>query len=319
MLTCSKCGSKIPAQSRFCLSCGAPVQQPAQQMVRPVRPSGPAPPPARPEVPQAARPKRRIKAVAVVVGLLIALLALLLCFHIRGARLLQAARPSNPQQLPILRAPSVGVPNGPSVLVPPAIPNPPQPGILQSEAPKASPESGPPADVVAYLDYVRRVDAYRLQLQDMEKGYLYKLLPDLLSDLKKLQGDSQNVDVDPEEFSKSKEQVSGQASKDMDTLINQWQTVLVSFRKVPAPESCQTLAWKYSDALGEVVLSSTDILRKLANKDLSLTGMQNQSSKIDSKLDASDSEVSAICQRFGIRKSFTIQSDRGNVPGLLTP
>jgi ribosomal protein S26 len=93
-LKCIKCGSLIPEQSKFCMTCGEPV------VVKKAAPVVEKPP-----------VRKKYSLIAMIIALLlVAIIASLIALKGRGDKLLSASSP-NGIQSPVLRAPAVsGVP-----------------------------------------------------------------------------------------------------------------------------------------------------------------------------------------------------------------
>lgn len=285
-MKCSKCGNEVPSQSKFCLSCGQPI---------PVRSEMPAP---------AAVPKKKTAVWAVLAALVIVALALALGFFIRGSRVTQAPTIPNPQQPPVLNAP--------------ATPNSPQPNVLNTDVEKPPlkvPEKPPPPpEVVAYLEHLRKVDAARENLQSKEVEVLLNMVPVAMKAQYEKAFNMTNPDTNPSDLDTSSE-----ITKAVNQLNRDWQQLCRLFLSVQAPEPCAALAGAYYGALGDVVKQMTDVNQMLAKAQLgSLEVSKGKSGSIDDKLDNADRELSAVCSKYGIDKSFAIKSDRTGGTGLFT-
>lgn len=281
-MNCTKCGAEIPSQSRFCQSCGQAVASQA----------APAP-----------SSKKRVGLYAAITGLVVA--AAFGAWYLRGRGVTQATPVANPQQSPVLNAP--------------VTPNSPQANVLQSNANKqpltldSAQKPPPPADVVAYLEHLKKVDAARQDLQQSEVGMLLGVAAKASRDKYEKMFKMTDPDVKVEEL-----ETPVEAKKATDRLNQDWQRLCQLLLSVPAPEACATLAGKYYDALRATIAAYQGINQKLANMDVEgLYAMQGKSGNIDDKLDASDQELTNVCTRFGIEKGFTIKSDRGQGGGVL--
>jgi len=230
-------------------------------------------------------------------------------YMIRGRAVTQANPVPNPQQNPVAGAPTV--------------PNAPQPNVLQTEVNKPPLEvnkpqkPAPPADVIAYLEHLKKVEARRMALKSEEEGALLAIIPHLQVDpLKEMLDWSDNPDTNKEPGKTTEDK----AKDMMAQLSRDWQDLAKFFQSVPAPEPCATLAAKYYDALRDVISTTTDLRSVLVNGDLEKAyKMRGKSGGIDDKLIAADQELGGVCSRFGIERSFSIKSDTGMQPIMGLP
>jgi hypothetical protein len=239
---------------------------------------------------------------AVIAAVVVIALAAVLVHFARGSKVTQAPPLPNPQQTPVLRAP--------------APPNQPQPNVLNTdvEKPPLPQKPPPPPEVVAYLEHLKKVDRARENLQLKETEVLLNLLPQATQQqydkvFKMMDPDSNVSELDtPAEFTKA-----------IDQLNHDWQALARYFLSVQAPDQCATLAGLYYEALRDVIVQVSAANQMLAKMQLgSLMTSKGKSASIDDKLDAADGELSAVCTKYGIDKSFAIKSDRTGGTGLFT-
>lgn len=288
---CSKCGSEIPSQSRFCLSCGQSMEASGA--------ASPAPAPA---------PKKKTVLFGIIAGLLI--VAAIFAFALRGKGVTSATPVPNGNQTPVVNAPSP--PNGPNAdLLKTNVKNQP----IDLNAPKKTP---PPADVVAYLAHLQKVEDLRMALKTQEEVALINIIPHLQVDpLKQVLDWSDNLEGNAPAQEKTTED---KAKDEMKKLSADWQKLAAFFLSVPAPQACQSLATKYYDALRDVISTTGDLQAILISGDVGKAyTMQGKSSHIDDKLIAADQELGNICTQYGIDKSFSIKSDTGMAPVMGLP
>lgn len=291
-MKCSKCGNEVPSQSKFCLLCGQPIAA-----------AGPAP-----SAPAAA-PKKSTALWAIAAALIV--VAAVAAFALHGRGVTQAV-PANGNQTPVVKAPTPA--NGPQAdVLKTNVKNQP----IDLNAPKKAP---PPADVVAYLDHLKKVEDQRMALKTQEEIALINIIPHLQVDqLKQVLDWSDN----PEKSAQTTEKTTEDKAKDeMKQLSADWQKLAGFFLSVPAPESCQALATRYYDALRDVISTTADLQAVLTSGDVGKAyAMQGKSSHIDDKLISADQELGNVCSRYGIDKSFSIKSDTGVAPvtGLPMP
>jgi len=290
-MKCSDCGNEIPSQSKFCLSCGKAVG--ATGAMAPAREQG----------------RKRLWIGAAVAGLLLVAIAVGAVYMLRGRAVTQATPVPNPQQNPVASAPNV--------------PNPPQANVLQTEVKKPPLDVNnprkpvPPADVVAYLEHLKKVEERRMALKSEEEGALLAIIPHLQVDpLKDVLDWSDNPDSNKEPGKTTEDKAKDMMAK----LSRDWQELAKFFQSVPAPEPCATLAGKYYDALRDVISTTTDLRSILVNGDLEKAyKMRGKSGGIDDKLIAADQEMGGVCSRFGIERTFSIKSDTGMQPIMGLP
>lgn len=290
-MKCPNCGNEIPSQSKFCLSCGKPVE--GTRPVAPVQQPG----------------NKGLKIGAIAAGLILVAVAAAAIYLIRGRGVTQATPVPNPNQSPVVNAPNV--PNGPQANVLQTDVKKPPLDANNPEKPKAPPE------VVAYLDHLKKVEERRMALKTQEEGALLSIIPHLQVDpLKQMLDWTDNPDSNKEPGKDTEDK----AKQMMDQLSRDWQQLAQFFQSVQAPDQCATLAAKYYDALRDVISTTNDVRSVLVNGDLDKAyAMRGKSGRIDDKLTAADQELGNVCGRFGLEKSFSIRSDTGMQPIMGLP
>ena len=276
-MKCSKCDSEIPSQSKFCLTCGEPVVLNRTTNVS--------------EAPE--NKKKKIGFWAAITGLVIVVIILALKLH--GMMVAQSTPVPNPQQAPVVNVPPL--PGGP------------QPSVLNTDVqnPPLKPDEKPqpPADVVAYLEHLSRVEKMR---QDV----CAKELNDLIAQAPQIIAKAFSFDENFEEPDSAGE-LSGKASQ----YAREWQQISAYFLTVRPPEACNALAGKYYDSLREFIVFMNAFQYAASKTDLAkLKQIQRDQTSIDEKLTAADQELASVCNKYGIQKSFSIQADTGKTPLL---
>ena len=219
-----------------------------------------------------------------------------------SAGVLQAPM-QNPPSAGVLQAPAQNPPS--AGVLEAAAPNTPAPAVLKSEPAPPPRKAGPPAEVVAYLEHVRRVEEYRQSMRlDLSPAM------DMLTDVYSLR-----TETDEENASQTRRSINTGYTR----YTSEWQRILTYFDSVRAPESCRLLAIAYGDALGKYSSIMMTIQRCLNNRDIStLMGLQGKAQKsVDSSLRKADAQVSAICRTYDIDKTFSVEPDEG-VDSLLS-
>ncbi len=289
-MKCSKCGGENPSQAKFCISCGqslAPTGMPVA---------------AAPDVPTKSSP-----ALGIIAGVLVVILLAVVAMWVKGRGVTQASIP-NGRQTPVVRAP--GLPTGPQADLLKANKN----QMPTLNTPQKNP---PPQDVVKYLEHLKKVDDARLELQRREVASMLGMMTkaqaaNLEQWLKASDPDTQINEADS----------TAEAKKMTSELNTEWQKLSAFFLSVPAPEPCATLAGQYYDALRGVLTSFQQINQKVADLDVSaLYMMKGQTDAVDAKFTKTDTELSSVCTRYGIDKTFSITPDGGmpSVTGLQVP
>jgi hypothetical protein len=210
-------------------------------------------------------------------------------------RVTQAVPVPNPQQAPVVNAPGV--------------PGLPQPSVLNTdvEKPPLKPDEKPqpPADVIAYLEHLKRVEKYRQDLCAKELNDLIAMAPQMISKVYDF-----DEDVDPKSPTND---LYSQASK----YSQEWQQIAAYFASVPPPQACNQLAGKYYESLIEFIKFMNSFRGAIAKSDVAqLKNIQRDQTSVDEKLTASDQELAKVCNQFGIDKTFSIQGDTGRTPLL---
>lgn len=276
------------------MTCGEPVQEKKEKPVV-----------EKPSI------RKKYSLIAMIAALLlVAIIASLLALKGRGDKLLSTSNP-NGIQSPLLRSPNMsGVPqpgilqanapnpNGAGVLQANA-PNPPAAGVMQADAVNPPQKTGPPADVVAYLEHVKKVEQYRQSMRlDLSPAM------DMLTEAYSLK-----TETDDDAAAQTKQTIDEGYSK----YTLRWQQIVAYFNSVPAPDSCKLLAGTYGDALSKYSSIMIKIQLSLSKKDIStLMALKGSAQKdVDTSLRSADAQVSSVCKTFGITKSFTVEPDQG--------
>ena len=243
--------------------------------------------------------RKKYRLIAIIAALLIvAIIAFLMALQNRGDKLLSAVNNEGIHS-PLLRSSGVAGAPQPGLLRADA-PNPPATGVMQADPANPPPANeGPPADVVAYLEHVKKVEQYR-QTMRLDLSPAMEMLTDAYS-LK--------TEFDDETVAQTRQSIDEGLSK----YTLKWQQIVAYFNSVPAPESCRTLAGAYGDALSKYSSIMIRIQISLSKKDIStLMGMRGRAQKdVDTSLRNADVQVSALCKIYGISKTFSVEPDEG--------
>lgn len=273
-MECGKCGTEIPPGSRFCPGCGA-------QASREVFETGAQP---------AAADRRKVALVAVAVGLCVA--AVIAASLLRGPRVTDQGQTSAPIQPPVLNTE--------------ASPPPRQPGVLQSPATEArQPEKKEvPEEVVKYLEHLKKVEQYRQTVYAKE-------LQSVMADASDAMIKALPFDWDEDG---AKSPTDTLAKKSMD-FTREWQQVSAYFLQMPAPPDCAPLAEKYYESLSTFIVFMGKFQSAVSKNDVAgLNAVKADAGVLDKKFSAADSELTKVCDKFDLEKTFSIRGDAGQTP-----
>ncbi len=244
MARCPGCGSDVKAPARFCSLCGASVAPPAAAPAStPPRalapPSAYAPTGARGlSEPAYAGPNAgRGKVVAALAaGLLVVCLAAFLLA--RAAGLLNAGRPQvggggvlnapppTSAPAPVLNAPRVETPKN---------------GVI---APPATQGNPMPADVIAYLRWLKQYEAARNSMEKEHAAVLMTGITKITKDYFESAIKLSDPDANPEPPAPQ-----NNVAVDVGKILQQWNQAVALFTQKTPPDVCAPLAANYNGAL----------------------------------------------------------------------
>jgi hypothetical protein len=177
-----------------------------------------------------------------------------------------------------------------------------------------------PADVRAWLEHLERIERQRVAISQRQLGAM-------MVELATAQGAGAaealralaNPDPDAPESAPPAERFGGR----IETLKAEWRLLVEEFNSLPPPRECAPVRNDYDQALRETGAMMLDVLDaiEMASTDPAgavqkLTAMKGTSARrIDAAAESADRGVSEICERYGVRKWFTITGDVGG--GLL--
>lgn len=203
MPNCPKCSQPLQPTDKKCPICATPCLNPLDMVVQ---------------------IEQRRKRIRVAVAILV-LLALMVVSALLGRNI-----------FPVTVAEAPTAETGKLLQAPPA---PPMPGnVLQAPGTKAPPTDDPiPADVVAYLQQLQRIEAYRQQMQGDLSGALGMMVKAM----------SMKAEIDDEAMTEK----STSLSQDAQTYANQWSVLTQNFEQIQAPPSCGDLHGAYRAMLSQ--------------------------------------------------------------------
>jgi hypothetical protein len=300
-MKCSRCSAEIPAQSQFCLRCGTPVRGNAPTM------AGPAAYPSAPAAQMAPPRANRNPLIAIIAVLVLAILGL-------GAMvLIQKAGKSDAGKL--VAAPAAAG-NGSLVQKPAEA----SPGATVAAPREATPNAVVtqpdttqpfPADIDDYLKFLKRIEARKQALIRTQTG-------DALLMMTQAKGLSATIEEkDYNDAFKSMNATMQKNSQD-------WNALTQEFNNRQPPPACVDLRNKFLDQLGKIqaaIFAVNDALAHVQTDPSSvlhtLTDMQGKTSAdVDASIEAADSALADVCDKYRLKKDFDIRGDSGST-GLL--
>jgi hypothetical protein len=292
-MKCVRCSAEIPAQSQFCLRCGAPIQatsaNPTGVMASPL-----------------VAPRPNTRPLLITIALLA--LAVVALGVVSGGLLMRGGRSESGQlvQSPgqtgsgaLVQAP--GAANSSPLVQAPA--DTPSNQVVQQPG-----ETAPyPADIDDYLKFLKQIEASKQQLIRKELGDALTLLP---------QAKALGATIDENQYNET----FGNINKNMNYNADEWNQLTATFNQRTPPESCRDLHNKYYDQLGKIqgaIVAINDALSKVQNDPSgalhALSEMQGKASaEADAAIRAADDALGDVCSRYHLKKEFDIKDDGGS-------
>ena len=187
-----------------------------------------------------------------------------------------------------------------------------------------TPNAPPPADIVAYINFVRSIELKRVALRSNQLGEVLALSTDMT--VKNLQqAMSGNLDSNGKSLQSMQQQLAN--------WITQWQQLAQQFNSYPypVPSACQPLQASYLQVLGttSAVMASisgsisqamggdpTHALQALEGMKGSSNQFGSASQQVNQSCIAADNNLSVLCNTYKIPKDFSIQDDSGGTNPL---
>ncbi len=299
-MKCGRCSAEVPAQSQFCLRCGTPLRGPAPASANPVMPV------ASPSISQ--RPKAANgPVIAIVTVLLLAVMSLgaMFLFQKTGksedGKLVSA--PANAGAGGLVQKPAEANPGG--TVQAPAETKP--AGVVQQ------PDTTQPfpADIDDYLKFLKRIEQKKQTLIRKQTGDALLML----TQAKGLSGTIEEKDYN-DAFKNMNDNMRKNSAE--------WNELTQEFNSKQPPSSCVDLRNKFLDQLGKIQASIFAVNDALAHVQTdpssvlhSLTQMQGKTSAdVDTSIEAADSALADVCDKYRLKKDFDIRGDSGS-SGLL--
>ena len=245
MPRCTGCGNEAPASARFCPLCGKAVGPTA------AAPASVVPASYGAGVPAPGNNGAAKIAIASLVGLLAvgaATFALVKASGVLGAKQTQipasgvlTAPAVQTVQAPVLNAPQVKAPSVPNVTAP----------VLQAPTVAGNPM---PADVIAYLRWLKQFEAARRDLQNRSEAQAIVALTE--GQKHQLEGLMKEPDEQKQGDTASKE-----SAKNIASINQEWNNAASIFRQKMPPDACASLATSYNTMFGTVVSQMGQILQ----------------------------------------------------------
>lgn len=268
-MKCHKCGRELSADAKFCIDCGA-------------RTAG-----GRPEVEPKKTSRFKWILAAVVLGILI-IAGVAFTLHLR-------AGDNNVATTNIPVGPSKGVTMAPVI---PGNGNLTAAPIKPSGAPvtgaQAVPNNVPPPDVVAYIEWIRKMEeARRERSQDFGIAFMmYQAANSVAFDI----------------FDDTAQKSSEKMDNGYDEYIKSWDQMVQHLKTGRVPKGCEGLFNSFYYALATYESVIADIRDKLSKNDINGLYKMSRTAQpeIDTALLNADNNLAQVCNQFGIPKNFDI-------------
>jgi hypothetical protein len=187
-----------------------------------------------------------------------------------------------------------------------------------------TPNAPPPADIVAYINFVRSIELKRVALRSNQLGEVLALSTDMT--VKNLQqAMSGNLDSNGKSLQSMQQQLAA--------WITQWQQLAQQFNSYPypVPSACQPLQASYLQVLGTTSAAMASISGSISQAMggdptqalKSLEGMKGSSNQFGSASQqvnqaciSADNNLGVLCNTYKIPKNFSIQDDSGGTNPL---
>lgn len=299
-MKCSRCSAEIPAQSQFCLRCGTPVRGNAPAMTGPARPTAPAASMAPPR-------SNRNPMLAMGIVLILAVMSLGAILLVQKAGKSEngklVAAPANAGPGSLVQAPTEANRNATVQAPAEAKPN----GVVQQ------PDTTQPfpADIDDYLKFLKRIEQKKQALIRTQTGDALLLLT---------QAKGLSATIEEKDYNDAFKNMNGTMQKNS----QDWNALTQEFTNRQPPPACVDLRNKFLDQLGKIQAAIFAVNDALAHVQTdpssvlhSLTQMQGKTSAdVDASIEAADSALSDVCDKYRLKKDFDIRGDSGS-SGLL--
>ncbi len=288
-MKCTRCNSDIPAQSRFCLKCGAPVSSgdPGQRQPQAQRTvSGTT---RYPETTTQPGGSKRWVVPAVLTLLVVAGLGV---WGLSSRLTQKAATPTSPA--PLVQAPAQ--PNVGTLVQAPAQTN--TAPIVQQPAASAPDNSA----ITNYLAFLQNIEATKQQIISQELGNAISTYGNLTPD-----------EVKAESSTSKAKQFLPKINQDSQNITQMWSELIEKFENVTPPPACTQLARDYDTHLNLIEGMFTKVHTSLqqAQSDPNgainaLTSMMGSSSQADQSAAIANDDLRAVCSQYHLSKDFSI-------------
>jgi hypothetical protein len=287
---CAKCGHEIASTAMFCPSCGTPVNAGGRPATG---------------VDAAVGVTRRMLIPAMIAALAVLVVVIIILIS-RPHEPVIAAR-SEPVPAPsVLSAPTAAPQPAPPVTSAPSQPAPPTPPVTNSASKK--PPALPPEDA-RYLEFLQQIDQRRIALDNDFSG-----ASQLLQSAQAMQGEEGDTD-DPQQHNSSVQGSVGKMSQGYSDYTTKWNALTRDFRSVVPPPDCSLLANDYLQFLTDYAATISKLQVALLNHDIGAAmGVQGAQKQIDTDAMQADNQITQLCNRYGVPKPFSIQTEGSSSP-----
>jgi len=299
-MKCAKCGSDLPEGARQCPKCGTFNEFVDKQ-----------------EAPQ--KPKPTVY-IAIALGAVIALALVVTVIASMGKKnVATAPAPSPKPPTDVVTAPKPNPPGGNVVTAPQPAPAPTVPSLPSTTKPK------PPADVVDYLNFVKRVEEHRQMLLKDTTDALTLAGTDQAQSLLKL------IDMASDPDGKEAQDPLFDTKNELNRQYKNWLSTLEYFDKKPAPMECREFSGAYRNvlyretmAIGAIAVSFNKVditnpndLQQLLSALKKMKRDPSIQRKIDEAADFADAKLTQLVSRYDMEKPFDVPREQGTSGSIM--
>jgi hypothetical protein len=299
-MKCAKCGSELPKVTKQCPKCGALNEFVDNQGTQ-------------------HKPKPTVY-IAIALGLVIALALVVTVIASMGKKnVATAPAPSPKPPTDVVTAPKPNPPEGNVVTAPQPAPAPTVPSLPSTTKPK------PPADVVDYLNFVKRVEEHRQMLLKDTTDAL------TLAGTTQAQGLLRLIDMASDPNGKEAQDPLFEVRNELNRQYKNWLSTLEYFDKKPAPMECREFSGAYRNvlyretmAIGTIAVSFNKVditnpndLQRLLSALKKMKRDPSIQRKIDEAADLADAKLTQLVSRYDMKKPFDVPREQGTSGSIM--
>ena len=299
-MKCAKCGSELPEGTKQCPKCVAFNEFVDNQ-----------------GTPQKPKPTVYI-AIALGVVIVLALVVTVIA-SMSKKNVATAPAPSPKPPTDVVTAPKPNPSGGNVVTAPQPTPAPTVPSLPGATKPK------PPADVVDYLNFVKRVEEHRQMLLKDTTDAL------TLAGTTQAQGLLRLIDMASDPNGKEAQDPLFEVRNELNRQYKNWLSTLEYFDKKPAPMECREFSGAYRNvlyretmAIGTIAVSFNKVditnpndLQRLLSALKKMKRDPSIQRKIDEAADLADAKLTQLVSRYDMKKPFDVPREQGTSGSIM--